>query len=839
MLKNILCGLLVGTMLFQNISFAATNARRGISAPVSGPKIVARAAATASVAGDGQKIQVAKTNSLAPQECQDYWFGCMDGFCMSDSDNGGRCMCGADKVKLDAELQGIKNQINDNANAALIASDTIAAGANAEIVNSGTVRQNRAAVKAAAALRTSSNDDDISSMTGIRRQNAATEICMENLPVNCADSITMTKSLYATQIASDCGAYKNFVASQNLALRDSNYEKDKTIRAAAMKSFEDSNKYTLGECTTEFIKCMHTPDACGENLWGCIYPDENAMQTVLQSKKLVCDHITANCVQFRDEVWPAAMAAMRDEFIFAAQAKTSDELQNCGGEIEKCILTACNEKINGADANACLARPEMVESFCRPQIERCNTINPQIYEYKLAELQGMRKDACMKEFQDCLLSDNACGENMSNCIGLDRPHIQKMCPPEKLVICKGSNPNFSISDIDDMINGIYLTADNEMWKLCSKTIQDKMTELCGATTSCNYFASTAIGKDNVNYQKVKDQHLLTGMINWESVPVVDGKIDTDAYIKMVRGIGDTKNTADSEAVLAGIRTGLDDAQGYADRVINLLTADPGVSACINGRDMSQVSGRNSKIEGRFPNIAEPYKNVITQSILNYAQMNQNARVLELTQKAKEGKSAEEIEMMCLQLPSLLEGGAKQFSQDQNSEFITESNFATTKVIGTTLSNVQMAKLKTTKFQFTKNDVMSRETWAVYEARDKICHIYGKDTFCGKESTVKAYVQAAEKSYEDIKKEAAKNLKKERLGEAGEAVAIGAGIAIAAVAANAAIVATFGAIITVGACVPIVGWIVAAAAIIVGALLIIFRKEKTLCETRDWDNPVPF
>ena len=42
------------------------------------------------------------------------------------------------------------------------------------------------------------------------------------------------------------------------------------VRKALAESFDEANKYDLGQCMVEFKKCMLTKDACGDNWENCV-----------------------------------------------------------------------------------------------------------------------------------------------------------------------------------------------------------------------------------------------------------------------------------------------------------------------------------------------------------------------------------------------------------------------------------------------------------------------------------------------------------------------------------------------------------------------------------------
>ena len=59
-----------------------------------------------------------------------------------------------------------------------------------------------------------------------------------------------------------------------------------------------------------------------------------------------------------------------------------------------------------------------------------------IWDFVVARLAAMRVDSCTKEVKECLQSQDRCGEDYTQCIGLDTDTIIRMCPYDKLVGCQ-------------------------------------------------------------------------------------------------------------------------------------------------------------------------------------------------------------------------------------------------------------------------------------------------------------------------------------------------------------------------------------------------------------------
>ena len=312
--------------------------------------------------------------------------------------------------------------------------------------------------------------------------------------------------------------------------------------------------------------------------------------------------------------------------------------------------------------DACLARPDMARSFCKVQIDPCERMEPQIWDYVVSKLAAMRVDACTKEVKDCFTSEDRCGPDFMNCIGMDFNYIHDICPLDKLVVCKKANPDFKMSDLDSMLMGLYLNIDNKALENCQKLAEQKMTELCGSTTDCNSFASDEyIGTNSIKSQKDGTTYRVTGMISFGSIKVGDaagtvkdngkvlapGQIGVKDYIKEVK----KKNAGieNADAIISSIEDELNNIAGTINRTISLIESDQQVQYCINGRDLSQINGRGSRknsTEARFPKLLNQYRVMIGMAALRKAQDNYNKKVNEAISEATKNASADVAQYMC-------------------------------------------------------------------------------------------------------------------------------------------------------------------------------------------------
>ncbi len=299
----------------------------------------------------------------------------------------------------------------------------------------------------------------------------------------------------------------------------------------------------------------------------------------------------------------------------------------------------------------------MARSFCKIQIDPCERMEPQIWDYVVSKLAAMRVDACTNEVKECFTSEDRCGKDFMNCIGMDFDYIHDICPIDKLVVCKQANPDFKMSDLDSMLMGLYLNIDNAALDNCEKLVDEKMMELCGSTTDCNAFAADdTMGSGSLNYQKTNNIHAISGMISFGKIKV--GTSNKDAGIIDIQDYVDflsESNLVPAEyvPVADAVLYELENIQGTINRVVTMIEQDPKISYCINGRDLSQINGKgknNNTTEARFPNLLNQTKIMIAISALRKAQDNYNAKYNEYIAKAMKEADVDMANLMCNKLP---------------------------------------------------------------------------------------------------------------------------------------------------------------------------------------------
>ena len=675
-----------------------------------------------------------EATGLYDQACYDAYFGCMDQFCVTDNASGGACNCSDNIIEYNEELASIESILDEANRLSTEELERVKAGADADIIFSGERRydedgnildageltaeeekeKKRADLLALFNTNLYEEEDifndgsmtNIADMIGQDLYNAANELCLAQVPESCAGDIVFLQQLYSRQITSDCLGYKNSLAQRRGEAENELASAESAIRAALQESFDNANKFDLGQCMVEFKNCMRTDDACGDTWENCVstiamenmqnnaatstagtkvatvetYDITPSTMEILNAKRPICEHVLDQCVAVRDMVWPNFLREAAPTIRVAETQAESKFRQSCLTTISDCIQTACRDDIAGkgvATMDACLSRPEMARSFCKVEIDPCERMEPLIWGYVEDKLAAMRVDACTQEVKDCFTDETRCGPNFENCIGMDYDYIHDICPIDTLVVCKANNPEFSMDDLDEMLMGLYLNIDNAMMDQCQNLVDLKMSEICGSTTDCNRFASDdTIGAGSVRSQKDGDVYRVTGMISFGSIKMgdIDGESTFDAdgnadtlepgeigvaeYIAKVRELnGDIESdNVDNEAIIATIEEELNNIAGTINRTIDLIESDPEIQYCIKGRDLSQITGEeDDSTDGRFPNLLNQVKMQIATAALRQAQDNYNEKFNTAVAEATRNASADLAQYMCQKIAE--NGGA--------------------------------------------------------------------------------------------------------------------------------------------------------------------------------------
>lgn len=741
--------------------------------------------------GTTVRTRVAATG-LYDQACYDAYYGCMDQFCITDNSNGGSCACSDLNAGYEAQLAEIQETLAEAERIRTIEVEKIQAGAQADIIFTGTrqyddkgnlvgvneltsdtnskekKRQDLLAMFETPLIDEEDEEYVISSIadkTGAALFAAAEEVCMPQMPASCDKDIQFLRQVYSRQVTSDCKAFENTIASKKAAAEIELAEAEGAVRAALKESLDAANKFDLGQCMVEFKKCMQTEDACGKDWENCVsviasenmqnnkakstagttiatvekYDITASTMEILDSKRTICENVLNSCVAVRDMVWPAFLREAAPTIKMAELGAESKMRQSCLTDISDCIQNACKDDIAGKGIDtmdSCLSRPDMARSFCKVEIDRCERMEPMIWGYVVDKLAAMRVDACTQEVKDCFTDETRCGANFENCIGMDYDYIHDICPLDKLVVCKKNNPDFSMDDLDSMLMGLYLNIDNAALEQCQNLVDVKMTEICGSTTDCNRFAADdTMGTGSLRSQKDGTIYRVTGMISFGSIKMGDatgrmldggqtklgpGEIGVAEYLENVRARNASVENADG--IMSAIEEELNNIAGTINRTIEMIEQDPEIQFCVNGRDLSQITGgQGARTTGRFPNLLNQVKMQIAIAALRQAQDNYNKKLNAEIASATKNASADLAQYMCQKIAA---NGGAGYGISASANTPLTAPYAISYDVGAGLSTEDLAKggVGGITFKSSNGSGVSKETSAVFSRDTRNCHI---------------------------------------------------------------------------------------------------------------------
>ena len=751
----------------------------------------AKAAKKQSAIQFGTKVRAKiEAKGIYNQECYDKYYSCMDQFCIVDNELGGSCNCSDDIVQYESAMDDIKKMVAEAERISTEEVEKVKAGANADIIFKGTrtYDENNKVVAVTATkdkeklksnmwsdfYEDGEDDEDeygVANKTGAALYSAAKGLCEEEVGEECAKDLPLLIQTYSRQIVSDCKGLANSIEQKRQEAKSKLSEANSSVRNALKESLEESNKFDRGTCMVEYRNCMRSEDACGSDWGNCVFTiasenmQNNKAKSVagkkvktivkyditestmerLESKRFICEKVLDQCVAVRDYVWDDFIRDIAPTIKVAEQNIESQKRQSCLGDIATCIQKACKDDIVGkgeATMDACLARPDMARSFCKVQIDPCERMEPQIWDYVKSKLAAMRIDSCTQEVKDCLTQEDRCGPDFMNCIGMDFQYIHDMCPVDKLVVCKQANPDFQMSDLDSMLMGLFLNIDNKALENCEKIAEEKMLELCGSTTDCNTFAADEfLGTGSLRSQKDKDIYRVTGMISFGSIKMGDatgqmsdggkrlapGEVSVASYIEQVRK--SNKDVPNANSIIQTIEDELNNIAGTINKTISLIESDQRIQYCINGRDLKQITGgKRDNTAARFPNLLNQYRVMIAMAALRKAQTNYNNKLSKAIEQAAKDASDDVAQYMCQKMVADLGKGSNTTGGISETSPLT-APFAISYEVGAgldtkTLTTMKMSGSDRDQKWDENNDVTGTKTdkTATFDRATRICHV---------------------------------------------------------------------------------------------------------------------
>ena len=586
----------------------------------------------------------------------------------------------------------------------------------------------------------SSDGTGIANKTGDALYRAAAKLCNAQLP-ECKSQSKMMELMYTQRVRSDCTAYENSLRQQRTQSAQKLATAQSAMREAALEQYRNANKYDLGQCTVQFKQCMQTTGGCGDDFTGCVEyavrdslvnansnskPKEKTIKgssskitllastyEALESKKELCMSVTQQCVNVRDQVWDTFLREVAPQVKSAELIVESNKRMSCISTISNCFQKACKENMDPNDPDGsydmCLTNPETLRKTCKVEIDPCEGAIPDIMTYVTARLASMRVDSCTREFKECLTSEDRCGKDYTQCVGLDTDTIVDMCPTDKLVACQykdgagGTTRDKTAirENLEQIATGIFLNIDNNLLATCQKAVQSKVLEVCGSLSECDAFADDdVIGTDSlISYKNSAGDTVIEGLMNFGLLEIKSDAtgVDKRNYTALFQTNGSLKPEVSNNQTAQRIASSINTVANKVKQKLDVIGTDLTIDRCVNGRDNKWRGKTNdaSDASKRFPHLLDSYKLMVFNSALDKAYLNYRTKYDELVGKALEDQNDDVKSLMCASLsydaksiycdePTNDEGGCNHYTVNGALSERVEKMYAQTGTYG--LSN---------------------------------------------------------------------------------------------------------------------------------------------------------
>ena len=286
-----------------------------------------------------------------------------------------------------------------------------------------------------------------------------------------------------------------------------------------------------------------------------------------------------------------------------------------------------------------------------------------IWDFVVARLASMRVNSCATQVKECLQSEDRCGPDYSQCIGLDVKAVSQMCPIEALTACQqvdseGNKLVTSIEDIEDMIWGIYLSIDNALLDQCQKAVDDKMIEICGDVNDCSAFTDdNVMGTESLlSYTDSNGNYVIDGLVSFGNVEVLKSSVKSEnypggEYATYAIDINNYREHLDvNDPSAARVVSALESVANKIAQKVAILRQDPDIQMCVEGRNLYQVN-RGANATARFPYLLDSSIMTIVSSGLDQARQNYNRKYDELVECALEMQNDQIKSVLCAAMTS--------------------------------------------------------------------------------------------------------------------------------------------------------------------------------------------
>jgi len=542
----------------------------------------------------GAKNAVIKESAAPAEEddCKtDYW-NCMDQFCMLSNGNGGRCACSNESIKLDKEYESAVSDAEKKIAELDKIENTITYGA---AVGKREKRQLNFDEAAEESEKEKCESDDASCQIGAMKLAAAQKLCEPRVSAECKEKYNFNKLLYTQNIRSDCTSYQSVIKTiREKGILEAAAAK-RELNARLLDKFNNDNLWDESECRVKLRECMSGDSVCGSDWSRC------AERGAEMYKYMCDDKILSKCPARADAVWTGFLAEVAPNLTAARLNAEHGERSGCLARISDCIVNSCQNEAGQGELfdsfDACMSTPELARAFCKVELDECDP-NGIMWDYVKANLAAQRVDRCANEVKECFERDEGCGKDFTKCIGFSLETMKKLCPVDKLVVCKANKSDFSLDDVENLLYGLFMQIDVKLAETCNEILDEKILEVCESQQSCkmpfNQFTDK-IAVAEMSFSNGGD---------WTRCKTDSPWSDCNQFVQ------------------AGIFSGGTDSdrakiQERVDYAIRQIEGDARVAWCAEGRDLSNITGKSKNSRARYPTITQNIRRVIADSAIRY------------------------------------------------------------------------------------------------------------------------------------------------------------------------------------------------------------------------------
>ena len=260
-----------------------------------------------------------------------------------------------------------------------------------------------------------------------------------------------------------------------------------------------------------------------------------------------------------------------------------------------------------------------------------------------------------------------------------------MCPIEYLTACQytdeeGNQAFSSMEQIDNIVQGIYLSVDNALLEQCQKTVTDKMIELCGDTATCSAFMDdNTIGTESLtSYTDNDGNYVIDGLISFGNIEVEKIAKESEnnpgqtytTYEIDINNYRDHLNATDPST--ARVVSALESVANKIEQKIAILRQDPEIQMCVEGRNMSQIRRGAARDNARFPYLLDSSIMAIVAGGLDQARYNYTRKYDELVETALEKQNDQVKAVLCAAMASSSDPQCVEYKTNANGEAICSS-----------------------------------------------------------------------------------------------------------------------------------------------------------------------